>query len=1096
MNHYKSKFVAISLSAMITLSSITMPSAFAAKKILSTTEAAKFLEEVGVLEGDNGNLMLDNKLSRQDAVVLLSRLLGLESQAKAYPTKTMTFKDIKDSFYAPYVSWAQDNGLVNGYSDTKFGYGDYLTAWQTKALMVRSLGYSDTSDEEIEQMAELLGVSDGSTVDSSVSITRADMALLAYNTVQAETIKNTVLGEDLGLFEPAEQPVLTDVKTSSTTTSDDSVTISGKVTPANSDILIGDETASVDEDGNFEIEVFLSEGENLFDVVAKNGYKTDVIEVKVDKADGESGNKMSAQVASDDSIKVTFTSPVSDTSKLDFMLKNEGEISVDVTWSEDKKEVILQAPSTLLEGSYTLTVSGIELTDGKDSVSLVIAENGVSKVEILGEAISLTEFSGESDGDGDLVLSYKLYDKYGVDITDEISDSEIEVVGVVDLEGSKYDIDSTNGKIYFDVAEGTEELEIGDSISVTIISKETGASTSKILKISDKSQVDKIDIKGIEYKDEDIKKILVKESTAAYINIEVFDQNGVEITDEDIMEEGVETLYIVSDSNVIVTPEEYSVDDNTKLRLVVNTSNLSTAKNVTVTIVSKFSGKSASTTLQIKEGSKPDVVKIGAAEQMVAEGDEDYSLILPINVYDQDGVALTSDEVISAYEDGDISVSGSGTLQNASLKLMKTGTNKGKIVNTDNIDDEGTGVVTVTTSTNVATTTISVKEKAYAKTLKVDKEPAANLLDGAVTTYNYKFYDQYNRIIENPSSAYKVKLESSNIEIAKVNFTDTNASAVSPEDSVKITSEGDEGTATISASLYKSEKESPTFPADYSVISKIKTTVAVTKGVPSSLIFSIEEIPTLVSIDGDDGAVDGDDKYARSIKITAKDASGKTYAIPDSRIIRVVSENATDSASDSDKSKYIMISESKVNGDIENQDGYYVVSARELDDINWDDKDTVTTNVKVMIATDTGVKEVSQKITVSKTQPKAEKLIFVYMPDGGSPIDVNENPYNLDPESEMIEEIIGTVDNITDQKIYVYSQDQYGVYKAESTSEFRVINTDRYDGSTIDYDGDYTLEDFSENDIVKDKEVYLMYETSNGVYGTIKIIATDGAGDF
>ena len=68
---------------------------------------AEFLNEKGILKGNaSGDLMLEDNLKRQDMVVMLSRLLGVEEEAKAFEGET-SFTDITDSFYVPYIAWAE-----------------------------------------------------------------------------------------------------------------------------------------------------------------------------------------------------------------------------------------------------------------------------------------------------------------------------------------------------------------------------------------------------------------------------------------------------------------------------------------------------------------------------------------------------------------------------------------------------------------------------------------------------------------------------------------------------------------------------------------------------------------------------------------------------------------------------------------------------------------------------------------------------------------------------------------------------------------------------------------------------------------------------
>lgn len=175
----------------------------------TTSDAANFLASKKLLLGDDsGNLMLDKELTREEMVVILSRLMGQESIAKTYPTDNMTFADVPaGDAYAPYIAWAQDNMITQGYDETTFGFGQSLTAEQTKLFFARVLGYTNLTDAEQLAKADEVGITAGSTADNNTAIKRADMALLMSNTVYAKTSAGVVLGEELKVLEPAQPPV-------------------------------------------------------------------------------------------------------------------------------------------------------------------------------------------------------------------------------------------------------------------------------------------------------------------------------------------------------------------------------------------------------------------------------------------------------------------------------------------------------------------------------------------------------------------------------------------------------------------------------------------------------------------------------------------------------------------------------------------------------------------------------------------------------------------------------------------------------------------------------------------------------------------------
>ncbi len=133
------KKLAIFLVVMMVLTAVA-PS-FAATIIVDQPPVGQdaALDELimlGVLKERRG----DDYLKRQDTVVLLSRLMGQEDQAKAYPINH-PFNDVSDSFYNGYLGWAYANQYFMGQSSTEFGFGNYITVQQLQIVLLRALGY-------------------------------------------------------------------------------------------------------------------------------------------------------------------------------------------------------------------------------------------------------------------------------------------------------------------------------------------------------------------------------------------------------------------------------------------------------------------------------------------------------------------------------------------------------------------------------------------------------------------------------------------------------------------------------------------------------------------------------------------------------------------------------------------------------------------------------------------------------------------------------------------------------------------------------------------------------------------------------------------
>jgi len=112
---------------------------------------AMLLYRLGLVQGigtdDSGRPVFDlaSRANRVEGITMLIRLLGKEDEAKAYP-ETHKFDDVP-KWADGYVSYAYDNGLVNGVSETMFDSYSELGTDMYLTFVLRALGYSDKNGD-------------------------------------------------------------------------------------------------------------------------------------------------------------------------------------------------------------------------------------------------------------------------------------------------------------------------------------------------------------------------------------------------------------------------------------------------------------------------------------------------------------------------------------------------------------------------------------------------------------------------------------------------------------------------------------------------------------------------------------------------------------------------------------------------------------------------------------------------------------------------------------------------------------------------------------------------------------------------------------
>lgn len=178
------------------ITAIALVLALAPSAVYADT-ATDFLQEKRILVGDeNGDLNLEDNLTRAEAITLAMRSLGFDD-SKWYRSDIEKFSDMPLSHWAAgYVYKAVSENIIDGY-DGKFMPYENLTAEQWCKILVELSGYSDLSypDGYVQKALELGILTDD--MPRSGEITRGTAAEMLYNALTAE-------GADIL---PTEEPV-------------------------------------------------------------------------------------------------------------------------------------------------------------------------------------------------------------------------------------------------------------------------------------------------------------------------------------------------------------------------------------------------------------------------------------------------------------------------------------------------------------------------------------------------------------------------------------------------------------------------------------------------------------------------------------------------------------------------------------------------------------------------------------------------------------------------------------------------------------------------------------------------------------------------
>ena len=119
------------------------------------------LAEAGLVNGmDAHHFEPDRKVTRAMFVTVLGRMYGLHEDFVA----PISFTDVKaGDWFAPYVTWASLNGIVNGYEDGTFGPNREITREQMALMLIR---YCETYDYILPEEAKTASFTDEAYISS------------------------------------------------------------------------------------------------------------------------------------------------------------------------------------------------------------------------------------------------------------------------------------------------------------------------------------------------------------------------------------------------------------------------------------------------------------------------------------------------------------------------------------------------------------------------------------------------------------------------------------------------------------------------------------------------------------------------------------------------------------------------------------------------------------------------------------------------------------------------------------------------------------------------------------------------------------------
>jgi len=526
----------------------------------------------------------------------------------------------------------KEAGVFDGYADGSAGLDKEMTRAEYAAVLVRMLGLTpDSSTSSYNDVANHWAQEQG------------------Y--VQAVTKAGIMEGPADGQFDPDGKVTVEQLATIMVRALNLQVEADATVEGEVSDWATGYVAAAV--------EAGLIPNSNDFTVPAKRDQLVSSTYIANEIKPSVNGKIGIAELKATGASKLTvkFNGAVN-ADKVELEVKRNG-VAVDgeFTVADDKRSADIELESKIVEGEYSVVLSGVDNLDSEKATATVKTENEkVSKIDFVTASDVLPRAEKTR-------VEFKVMNQYGEDAKIPASQLEIKsneeryMTQVAGESAVEFNLAAREGN----VSTGRRVFDFGDRISVTITHDDSRVTVNKIFSVGDDQRVSKVEIgKLMNSAGKEI--TAVEKGDDAYLQVFAYDQYGLKVIDEQALEDDIN--FSARDMDEAPSGEVFDLDvDNDKLPdLKFTVDDRADIGEQTVYLYS--AGGSASKVIKIVAESEPATIEFGVTSLNLAEGDglsDDstsalYAKFIPLIVKNSAGEELTKDEIASAFDQGKIEV--------------------------------------------------------------------------------------------------------------------------------------------------------------------------------------------------------------------------------------------------------------------------------------------------------------------------------------------------------------------------------------------------------------------------------------------------------
>lgn len=190
----------LALSSFVALSATTSAATFTdVADTANYSEAVEALVALGIVSGyGDGTFMPNKNVTRAETITMVVGALNMSEDAKN-SSSTTKFTDVNEqaAWSAGYVNIGVAQNLISGVSKTEFSPNTNVTYGQILTILTSVLGYKEylgkdaVYPDDYINAAKTAGILSGVTASADDDMTRAQVAQLIWNTMQAPMLDVT-----------------------------------------------------------------------------------------------------------------------------------------------------------------------------------------------------------------------------------------------------------------------------------------------------------------------------------------------------------------------------------------------------------------------------------------------------------------------------------------------------------------------------------------------------------------------------------------------------------------------------------------------------------------------------------------------------------------------------------------------------------------------------------------------------------------------------------------------------------------------------------------------------------------------------------------